>query len=361
MKFLKYPISPNQITKTFIVKLINMLLRLGNMNFKGKISVSMLGIVIVFVVGFILGAALLTGVIEYSSFNSPPDEIKLPNWEDGRFWTYSFKTPQIEDMVSRMVVASSTDAEYNVGVSSRVDAQRHGVLNYNPMLGRVVKDDLAVYESGIPQSLFSFPLKRGKQWSFSMFGVTEFSARVKDIRIADLPDGGTTVIVDIEAISSGNQKISYSYDSKAKWVGYLTYESASLEPIIEMNLISYGKGFSGSVFFVRGVDLFENEYSAPDAEIQNTMIFGHPQWGPFDSLIYYFEITTGSSSSGTLILKDPASPDEAMRRLFGPNLFESSLGTIPSPSEELTTQVALTGEGNLKLRIAGGIEYVWNV
>jgi hypothetical protein len=361
MKFLKIPGNPLHRTKTFIVRLINMLLRLGNMNFKRKMSVSLLGIIMVFIVGVILGAALLTGVIEYSSFDSPPDEIKLPKWEDGRFWTYSFKTPEIEDVVSRMVVASSTESEYNVGVSSRVDAQRHGVLNYNPMLGRVVKEDLGVYESGIPQSLFSFPLKRGKQWSFSMFGLTEFSAMVKDIRIADLPDGGTTVIVDIEAKSSGNQRILYTYDSKAKWVGYLTYESASSEPLIEMNLISYGKGFSGSVFFVRGVDLFDAEYTAPDAEIQNTLVFGHPQWGPFDSLIYYFEISTGSSSSGTLIIKDPTSPDEALRRLFGSNLFESSLGTIPSPSEELTTQVVLTGEVNLKLRIAGGIEYVWNI
>jgi hypothetical protein len=331
------------------------------MNFKRKMTISLIGLISIFVVGIILGAAIMTGVIEFSNFDSPPEEIGLPEWEEGRFWTYSFRTPQIEDMVSRIVVASGTESEYNVGVSSRVDAQRHGVLNYNPILGRVVKEDLGVYEQGIPQSLFSFPLKRGKQWSFSMFGVTEFSARVKDIRVADLPDGETTYIVDIEATSSGNQKIQYTYDSKAKWIGYLNYEAASSQPQIEMNLISYGKGFTGNVFFVRGVDLYDSQYSAPEAEIRNTLISGHPQWGPFDSLIYYFEITTGSGSSGTLILKDPSSPIEAMRRIFGPNLFESTLGTIPSPSEELTTQVTLTGEADLRLRIAGGIEYIWNV
>jgi hypothetical protein len=130
---------------------------------------------------------------------------------------------------------------------------------------------------------------------------------------------------------------------------------------MEMNLISYGKGYSGEVFFVRGVDLYDNTYTAPEAEIQNTAISGHPDWGPFDSLIYHFEITTGGGSGGTLILKDPSSPVEAMRRLFGPNMFESSLGTIPSPSEELSTQITLTGQANLRLRIAGGIEYVWSV
>jgi hypothetical protein len=167
--------------------------------------------------------------------------------------------------------------------------------------------------------------------------------------------------VDIQAESSSGEKLTYSYDSKAKWIGFLIHESSSGEPKIEMNLVSYGKGFSGEVFFVRGVDLFDETYSAPDTDTQNTLISGHPEWGPFDSLIYYFEITTGGGSGGTLILKDPSSPVEAMRRVFGPNMFESSLGTIPSPSEELSTQITLVGTANLGLRIAGGIEYIWNV
>jgi len=330
------------------------------MNLKRKISFSMVPIIIVFIVGIILGATLLSQVIEYTSLDTPPDQISLPKWEKGRYWTYSFKTPETEDVVSRIVVASCDEIEYQVGVSSRTDAQRHGVLNYNPMLGRVVKEDLGVYESGIPQSLFSFPLKRGKHWSFSMFGITDFEATVTNIRVADLPDRGTTYIVDIQAESSG-EKLTYSYDSKAKWIGFLIHESSSGEPKIEMNLISYGKGFSGNVFFVRGVDLVDDIFTAPVIEINNTLIGGHPTSGPFDSLIYHFEITTGGGSGGTLILKDPSSPVEAMRRVFGPNMFESSLGTIPSPSEELSTQITLTGTANLRLRIAGGIEYVWSV
>jgi hypothetical protein len=331
------------------------------MNTKRKISFSLITVIVVFVVGFILGFALLSQVIEYTRTDLPPDEISLPKWEAGRYWTYSFKTPEIDDVVSRIVVASSDEIEYQVGVSSRIDAQRHGVLNYNPMLGRVVKEDLGIYESGEIQSLFSFPLKRGRQWSFSMFGITDFSAVVTDIRTADLPDDGITYIADISAESSSGEMLRYSFDTKARWIGYLIHESPQGDLQIEMNLISYGKGFSGEVFFVRGVDLFDNSYSAPDFELQNTAVSGHPDWGSFDSLIYYFEISTGGGSGGTLILKDPASSIEAMRRVFGPNMFESSLGTIPSPSEELSIQVSLAGTANLKLRIAGGIEYVWTV
>jgi hypothetical protein len=331
------------------------------MNTKRKISFSLITVIIVFAVGFILGVALFSQVIEYTNSDLPPDQISLPKWEAGRFWTYSFKTPEIDDVVSRIVVASCDETEYQVGVSSRIDAQRHGVLNYNPMLGRVVKEDLGIYESGEVQSLFNFPLKKGKQWSFSMFGITDFSAVVADIRTADLADGGRTYIVDILAESPSGEKLTYSFDSKAKWIGNLIHEGPQGDPKIEMNLVSYGKGFSGEVFFVRGVDLFENSYSAPDFEIQNTLVSGHPDWGSFDSLIYYFEVSTGGGSGGTLVLKDPSSSVEAMRRVFGPNMFESSLGTIPSPSEELTTQISLAGTAYLSLRIAGGIEYVWTV
>jgi hypothetical protein len=184
------------------------------MNLKRKLSFSMVPIIIIFIAGIILGATLLSQVIEYTSIDKPPDQISLPKWEKGRYWTYSFKTPDIDDVVSRIIVASCDEIEYQVGVSSRTDAQRHGVLNYNPVLGRVIKEDLGMYESGNPQSIFSFPLKPGNKWSFSLFGITDFKAVVTDIRVADLPDGGTTYIADIKAESSG-EKLKYSYDSKA--------------------------------------------------------------------------------------------------------------------------------------------------
>ena len=128
-----------------------------------------------------------------------------------------------------------------------------------------------------------------------------------------------------------------------------------------MNLISNGRGFAGSVYFVRGVDLMQHEYSSPVVDVQNTLIEGHPEWGPFDQIIYYFEVLTEANSGGTLVIKDPTTTSEAMRRVFGPNTFESSLGTIPSDSEQLSVSIALTGESYLDLRIAGGIEYSWIV
>jgi hypothetical protein len=331
------------------------------MDFQKKMSVSILTVIGVFVIGFILGAILLTGYINYSEQASIPDEISAPTWTSGEYWKYSFKTPDIEDAISQIVVASQEDNNYLVGVISRLDAQRHAVLNYNPMLGRIAIEDLAVYEKGVPQPLFSFPLEKGKQWSFSLFNIVDFNAEVNSIKNIKIPGGEKTTIVDIRAEAPSGDKLIYSYDNLANWIHSLVWEDSSGEIQLEMTLVTHGQGFAGTVYFVRGRDIVNNTYTAPATDFYKTPIEGHPQWGPFDSLIYHFIVSTQDNSGGTLIIKDPTSNLEAMARVFGPNIFESSLGTIPSNSDDLSITVTLFGEAHLHIRIAGGIEYIWNV
>jgi hypothetical protein len=331
------------------------------MNFKTKISVSLITIISIFVIGLIVGAGILTGIIHITDQGSVPDSVSAPTWDSGQFWTYSFKTPEIDDAVSRVVVASEEDGNYMVGVASRTDAQRHGVLNYNPMLGRISIEKLAVYEKGVAQPLFDFPLKDNAQWKFCMFGIEGFNARVKSIDSIDIPGYGRTYLVNIEAKSSGGAKLTYSYDTKAEWIRSMVLESSSGQSLLEMTLVSYGNGFAGDVFFVRGMDIFDNSYLAPAADTYRTYISGHPQWGPFDSLIYHFTASTGDNSRGVLVLMDPAAPNEAKEATFGPNTFESTLGSITSVSDELSISVTLIGEASLHLRVAGGIEYFWTV
>lgn len=340
-------------------------MRLRDMDIKKKISVSLITIIIIFVIGFIVGATILTGYVEYINDGSVPDEISAPSWEAGKFWTYSFKTPEIEDVISRIVVASDDGTDYQVGVASRIDAQRHAVLNYNPMLGRITLEDLSIYEKGIPQPLFSFPLEKNKEWSFSMFDIEEFNARIINVRSVDLPTSGKTVLVEIQASSSAGEKLTYSYDNSAKWVRSLIFEDSSGNILLDMTLVSYGKGFTGEVYFVRAVDLFDEEYissrGSPDIDFYNSFLDqGHPDWGPFDYLVYYYDVLTGDNSGGVVTVTDPAS-ESTMKRAFGPNTFERALGTIPSESGEWKVTVVISGESYLRLRIAGGIEYIWTV
>ncbi len=331
------------------------------MNLRRKISVSLITIISIFIIGFVLGAVILTGYIEYSGSTSIPEQISLPTWKPGKYWTYSFKTPDIEDVVSRIVVASDDGTDYQVGVASRIDAQRHAVLSYNPMLGRIVMEDLAIYEKGMPQPLFSFPLKKSKEWTFSMFDVDNFKARVTTIISADLPGGGTTYIVDVQAVSPSGHKLTYSYDTSAQWTRSLVREDSSGSVLLEMTLVSYGYGFAGDVYFVRGRDLFNEIYTSPVIDVQNSFLDqGHPEWGPFDYLVYYYEVLTSDNSGGTLTVTDPLK-EEAMKRFFGPNTFERALGSIPSESGEYKVTVALAGDSTLELRVAGGLEYKWTV
>ncbi len=335
------------------------------MKISKKISISIITIISILIMGFILGATIFVGYLKYSEHSSTPGEIFAPTWQPGKYWTYSFKTPEIEDVMSRIVVASDDDTNYLVGVASRLDAQRHAVLNYNPMLGRIKRGNLSIYEKGIPQPLFSFPLKKNSQWTFSMFDVEEFKAQVISIRSVDLPISGSTILVNIEATAPTGEILTYLYDTSAEWIRSFVFQDSSGNILLDMTLVSYGIGFTGEVYFVRAVDLFDEEYisdrGSPDVDFYNSFFDqGHPDWGPFDYLVYHYDVHIGDSSGGTITVTDPAS-ESAMKRAFGPNTSERALGSIPSESGEWKVTVVLGGESYLRLRIAGGIEYIWTV
>ena len=132
--------------------------------------------------------------------DDPEDtSIPAPVWGKGRFWTYSFNIPETGLLTSKIAVAGDDGENYEVGVNNLMDARRHAVLNFDPMLGRIGMNGLEVYENNEPQPLFKFPLTLHSNWSFSMFGVDEFEATVVSIRQMDISEYNRTTIVEIEA------------------------------------------------------------------------------------------------------------------------------------------------------------------
>lgn len=292
-------------------------------------------------------------------------EKSAPTWEIGKYWMYSFSTPDFDDIVSKIIVCPDDGTNYQIGVASQIDARKHAVLNFNPLLGRVRLLDFAVYEKGEPQQLFSFPLEKNYNWEFSLFGFEKFQAEVLSIKKTDLPYTGKTTIFNIVATTSSGEQLVYSYDSTAQWIRNIILSDSSQNVILEMKLVSFGIGYSGEAYFVRGVDLFDKQYisttDSPISDVYDSFIDqGHPKWGPFDLLIYYLDVSTESGAAGTLSLRDHQS-ETALLREFGPEHMENSLGNIPSNSGEWTLTVNLEGDAELRLRIAGGIEYIWNV
>jgi hypothetical protein len=313
-----------------------------------------------FMAGYYLSS---TDVLDWQ--DGTPDSVKQPEWEVGQYWVYAFTTPDVENTIAKIVV-TETDAEnYHLGISSRLDAQRHAVLNYNPMLGRITKENLGLYEEGVPQTVLLFPLEKGKTWRFTMMGMEGLDTKVTSIEKTKIPGEDETVIVDIRAEGSGGEVLKYSYDTSAEWFRSMVLTTSAGDELLRMTLISYGTGYRGEAYFIRGLDLYDRSFSSstgsPEVDLYDTFIDqGHPQWGPFDSLIYFYSVKTGGGSNGVMTIRDH-STTTTVRKEFQSGVEENGFGSINSNAGEWGVTVILRGGCDLKLMIAGGIEYSWTI
>jgi len=293
-----------------------------------------------------------------------PSVIEKPDWQPGRNWLYTFNTPEFDQLASTLVVAPDDGTNHQVGIPTITDARRHAVLNFNPILGRVKMDDMAIYEKGEPQLLFSFPLKEDSSWSFSLLDVEGFNAVVTDIDSADLPGTGKTTLVHVEALAPSGERLLYAYDTEAGWLRSLEFMDPLGESLLRMDLVSFGMDFSGEVYFVRGKDLYDEEYTSsagsPVLEVYDSFVdSGHENYGDFDNLIYFLEVVAGGGASGSVNLKDHTE-ESGFFRAFGEGTI-GDLGTVPSSSGNWTLEINLEGNVDFRMRIAGGLEYSWNV
>jgi hypothetical protein len=291
--------------------------------------------------------------------------VSIPQWTPGDYWDFAFDTPEIRPTIARIVVATKNESQYQLGIDNRLDAQRHAVLNYNPMLGRVTCSQLEVFEKGVAQKVLQFPLRRGNMWNFTLMGREDWLARVVSVDSITLPIEGKTVLVSIEAKSTGGDMLNYSYDSSARWFRSMVLKDAQGNEELRMTLVAAGTGFTGDAYFVRGVDLYKKEAASstgsPEVDVYESFIDrGHPTWGPFDSLIYYYRVEIGTRSNGILTFRDH-STTTIMRKTFDPGTLEDGLGSMPSSGGEVGITIVLQGDCSLVVMVAGGIEYKWTV
>jgi hypothetical protein len=325
----------------------------------GAITVILL-VAVAFVAGMYIGGPGTGG-----GPGTEPRSAGLPAWDVGRYWYYAFDTPDIDPTMARIVVATKNETQYQLGIDSRLDAQRHAVLNYNPMLGRITTSQLAVFEKGIPQTILLFPLHKGKIWNFTLLGRDNWIAKVTGLDSISLPGENRTTVAVIEASAGTGDVLKYTYDSSAGWFRSMVLLDASGREELRMTLVSSGTGYKGDAYFVRGVDLYSKDASSstgsPEVDIYESFIDrGHPKWGPFDSLIYYYNVKIGDRSNGILTFRDH-STTTLMRKTFDPGTEEDGLGSMPSSGGEVGVTIALQGSCRLRVMVAGGIEYKWTL
>ena len=302
----------------------------------------------------ILTCAATSGCLS-DSFTNQEDETSLlsPKWVKSDFWEYSVKTTNLE-ISTTMVVATDDDAtDYYVGAGSLEDAKRHAVLNHNPALGRVQMSDFAIYENNLPQTILDFPLKISKSWTFSLYGVDDFTASVIDIQ---------NDVAEISAVGGDGARLTYSFSKEVRWFSSFEYVNENGEVILNMELANFGTGFTGNSYFCRGGDLYDKEFEGPDLEVYDTVYVseGHQRYGNWNYILYYLEADIGSSGSGELTLKDQFGT-ELLFETFSPGNTRNDLGSVGGDSGNWTFEIALSGESYVRMRIAGAIQYTYAV
>ena len=284
--------------------------------------------------------------------NEDPVSISAPIWNKGHYWEYGIKTADIEISTTMIVAVDDDSDDYYIGTASLIDAKRHAVLNYNPALGRVQMSDFSIYENNIAQLIFDFPLEKNKEWSFSLYGKDGFAATVVDIQ-ADR--------ADIVATHSDGVRIEYNFDVDTKWINSFVFTESNGETILEMQLAKHGNDYTGNSYFCRGGDLYDEEFIGPDFGYYDTEFAneGHERYGPWNYVVYYLEAEIGSGS-GELILRDHDSTN-ILVETFSPGNSKNELGTVMGTSGNWTLEISLSGNADVRIRIAGAIEYSYAV
>ncbi|RAH16348.1 MAG: hypothetical protein CMB56_001030 [Methanobacteriota archaeon] len=312
---------------------------------------------------FVVFIFISSGCISDNNTNKSAEDNNLdtPTWEVGNWWMYTFTTPEFGDVTTRLVVTES-DAEdntsYMLGITNQLEAHRHALLNFNPFLGRITHTNLSVFENGVPQSVFSFPLIQGNSWTFDLFGYIGWKANLLSIN-----EGMAYIIAENEE----GGILEYTYDSNIKFISKLIWKDNS--DIVKLDMMwsgQNGEDYSGDAYFVRAFDLRDEIYEGNDGEIYESTFLnnGHPSDGDFDQLYIYLdvEIDSSASSHATFTIKDRAGISPKVETWNAGTSEKGSISVIPSQSGEYTLSVTCTGSSSyIHMIVVGGLESVWTL
>ena len=306
------------------------------------------------IITIVLITTMSSGCLDNGIFGNGDSDVSLssPNWQKGDFWEYSITVDGKQFSTTMVVSVDDDDSDYYVGAGNLDDAKRHAVLNYNPALGRVQMSDYSIYENNVPQRIVDFPLIQDKSWEFSIYS-EDFKASVIDI---------TESGAEISANANSGAFIKYNFDKNARWFNSFEYTNSNGEVELAMNLANYGSGYTGNSYFCRGGDLFDEEFIGPDFGVYDTVFAneGHERYGPWNYIVYYLEADIGSSGSGELVLRDHEGT-EVLLETFSPGTNQHIMGTVTGSSGNWTLEISLSGNADVRARIAGAIQYTYSV
>ncbi len=161
------------------------------------------------------------------------------------------------------------------------------------------------------------------------------------------------------AEATSGERLDYIYDASIGWLTSFVWSDTSGSEPLRMTLVEAASGYTGEAWFCRGGDLYEDEFAGPDFEFYDTAFAndGHTRYGPWSYIVYWIEADIGGSGNGELVLRDH--DGEQLTEVFTPGNSFQELGTVTGTSGNWTLQISLSGDADVRLLVAGAIQYTW--
>jgi hypothetical protein len=287
------------------------------------------------------------------------NSISCPTWGVSDYWRYSIQTAHFQDTEALMVCYDDTGENYMLGIDDRDQALIHSLFNVNPMLGRITKTNLGIYENGIVKPMYQFPLYNNKMWKNTMFEreLTVRSVFNENIQtyIGSLPG------YEIIAQSENGFRVEYDYIPAVSWFTGFTVTDENGLVLYDLQLLEHSTGYHGTVYFMRGRDLYQNSYSSngiddPTVVLENLEVSGHPNYGDFDFLAINIAVDVEGDGWARVIVTNPSN-EVVYKNDILENKADFVFTEMPNMNGQWHVKYSLWTKANAQVIIAGVLEY----
>ncbi|WP_455392890.1 hypothetical protein [[Eubacterium] cellulosolvens] len=291
--------------------------------------------------------------------NQEPETASCPTWEISDYWEYSIETEHFPDTEAFMACYDIVDGNYMMGVDDRQQALIHSLFNVNPMLGRISIDNLAVYENGEPKNMYQFPLYNQKTWQVNMFK-HELVAKAKYDPVIVTCQGELPGF-EITAKADNGFIIIYNYIPELKWFTEFTVINEKGTTLYNLQLIDHGTGFHGTVYFMRGRDLYDRTCESagindPTVIRDQIKVSGHPKYGEFDFLAINVAVNVEGNGWTRVTVLNPEKESVYNKDIFA-DKHDFIFTEIPNMNGDWEISFSLYTDSTAQVIIAGVLEY----
>jgi len=300
-------------------------------------------------------------IIENDTQSTPSETLSIscPQWKVTDYWEYSIKTEHFPDTEAFMACYDIIDDNYMIGMDVREQALIHSLFNVNPMLGRITKNNLAVYENGVPKTMYNFPLTYNKIWEFNMFN------RNLNVKAFFNPKISTTqgLLPGFEIIATNDAGflLEYNYIPEIKWFTHFKVTDEQGIVKYDLELLDYGSDFHGTLYFMRGKDLYDMTYESIGKDDITTVldtleVTGHPKYGDFDFLAINIAVDLEGNGWTKVIVQNPNNEIVYSRDILA-DKHEFTFTELPNKNGNWQIRYSLFTKSTAKVIIAGVLEY----